>query len=523
MKTVSGNLKAATHEVEREIAAAIGAGKVSSNASDRVGYAFTGVGEPPLGRQDTGTLPGLVVQPRSAGDVQYVIRVANSHMVPVATVTSNFQSSYPVEGCIMMDCYRMKRIHEVNTMDGYAVIEPGVTFGQLLSALRPYGYRFPFGSYPETTSVVGHLMRASGAWNSWAQTGGRELANLELVLGNGELVRTGAAALPHDDWSVLSPHALCPDLTRVFIGTNVTLGVVTRATVRIWPLNEAQDFIIAGFDSMRNGVNAAVELSRAMMIEGAALYPWMAFCIFGSGFSTKEEYPERHRRAVEMLSGEPPVPLDENHQKPGGWPYYIGYFPVTGFREVVERNIDFIRGYLKGHGAEIYSEQQLRKLVGNAYDRWWVRVFREHLPPNDISRLKYGGRRIEGDAAWVLVGPPSRVIDMEPEFLKMFREEGTSWVGMAYKIVDQGRSGYLRFVFRLPEGRKTAEDLAYMRRRVLEVAGKHGVHSATPWTDGGEEQSLPAYRELLNAIKDYCDPNGIMNPRANAYGMFKSG
>jgi len=517
-EAVVRGLNPVTPQVERELVAAIGAEKVSSRVSDRVGYAFTGTGEPPLGKPDVGVLPGLVVQPRTAADVQAVVRLANRYLVPIATVTSNFQSSHPVEGCILLDCYRMNRVHEVNPLDGYAVIEPGVTFGQLQSALRPHGYRFPFGSFPETTSVVGHLMRASGAWNTWAQTGGRELANLELVLGNGELLRTGAAALPHDDWSVLSPHAICPDLTRLFIGTNATLGVVTRATVRIWPLNEAQDFIIAGFDTLRDGVEASVALSRAWMVEGAALYPWSSAHeenFFGSCFSSKEDYPPRFKKAVQRLARGKP-------EKPEGWPNYWGFFPLTGFKDVLNTNLKFIRKYLAEHGAASYTEPQLRKMVGPVYERWWARVFREHLSPNDISRLKYGGHHIEGEAAWVLVGPSSAAIKLEADFKRLFAEEGMEGRGFAYKIVDQGRTGYLRFSVHLPEGQKTPEKLAHVRMRILELAGRYGVHSVTPWTDGGEEQALLAHQELLRRIREYCDPNGILNPRARAYGMFKS-
>jgi len=137
--------------------------------------------------------------------------------------------------------------------------------------------------------------------------------------------------------------------------------------------------------------------------------------------------------------------------------------------------------------------------------------------------LKYGGHRIEGEAAWVLVGPASASIKLEKEFKELFEEEGMKGTGFGFKIVDQGRTGYLRFSVHLPPGEKTPEKLAHVRKRVLELAGKYGVHSATPWTDGGEEQSLPAYRELLRRIKEYCDPNGIMNPRAKPFGMFKSG
>ena len=63
METNAAVFNVVIPEIEAEITAAVGAGKVSSSVSDRAGYAFTGTGERPLGRPKTGTLPGLVVQP----------------------------------------------------------------------------------------------------------------------------------------------------------------------------------------------------------------------------------------------------------------------------------------------------------------------------------------------------------------------------------------------------------------------------------------------------------------------------
>jgi len=136
----------------------IGSEKVTTSDADLACYAFSGTGEPPEGQQDKGILPDIVVQPKNTKDVLEVVRLANRHIIPIYPVTTGFQSSYPHYGGIVMDLYRMNRILEINAEDGYAVVEPGVTYAQLTNKLRPLGYRFPFGSFPETTSIIGAML-----------------------------------------------------------------------------------------------------------------------------------------------------------------------------------------------------------------------------------------------------------------------------------------------------------------------------------------------------------------------------
>ncbi len=211
--------------LEYQLVNIIGRDRVTTNQADLACYAFQGTGEPPEGQANKGVMPDIVVQPTSTKQVQEVVRLANRHVIPVYPTTTGFQSSFAYYGGILMDLYRMNRILEVNIDDGYVVVEPGVTYSQLANKIRPLGYRFPFGSFPETTSVIGSLMERRALWSTWIQTSGRELSNLELVLGNGKLIRTGSGAYPgNDDWAVFSSHAQMPDYTRLFTGVYGALG-----------------------------------------------------------------------------------------------------------------------------------------------------------------------------------------------------------------------------------------------------------------------------------------------------------
>jgi len=451
----------------------IGSEKVTTSEADLACYAFSGTGEPAEGQANFGIMPDIVVQPASTRDIQEVVRLANRHVIPIYPVTTGFQSSYAYYGGIVMDMYRMNRILEINTDDGYAVVEPGVTYAQLTNKLRPLGYRFPFGSFPETTSIIGSLMERRALWSTWLQTSGRELSNLELVLGNGKLIRTGAGAYAGgEDWSVFSSHAHMPDYTRLFTGIYGALGIATKATIRIWAHNEVQKMVLTGFNDVGAALKCVRELSRAYVIEGNGMYHWGASTFFGSCFGPKDTELDRFEKISKLRTPEVEanaVPIYEKHPD---HPYLYCYLIFSGFKGEIEHRIKFAQEHVKKHGGEVYDEEQGKKVFGEfgpeIYDRWLLRGFEQHYHPQDLMRLKYGGHMIEGRAPFIYVGRPSSVPKMQDEVMRYLWSEGCKWGMFGYKLEDQARNCYFRFGIYLPEERPW-QDLAKVNDNLAEI------------------------------------------------------
>ncbi len=184
----------------------------------------------------------LVVRPRSTEQVAKVVTAANRHLVPLYAFSQGknwgLGSKLPVvDDCALVDLSAMNRILDVNTTYGYAIVEPGVTQGQLAAHLSEN--KIPFfmdvtGS-GASTSIIGNMMERGVAYNSLRA---EKLLSLQAVLGNGEIIRTGFGHFPQSKVTALCRYGTGPDLLGLFPQSNY--GIVTEATVELMPVPEHQ-------------------------------------------------------------------------------------------------------------------------------------------------------------------------------------------------------------------------------------------------------------------------------------------
>jgi 4-cresol dehydrogenase (hydroxylating) len=185
-----------------------------------------------------------VLRPSSLADVRQIIAVACSTGVPVHPISTGhnwgFGSALPPDGpTALLDLGRMNRILDVNPRFRYAVVEPGVTQGQLSDHLRGLdsALKLNVTGAGTDTSIVGNVLDR-GCGNLGARID--DLLGLEIALGNGDVMRTGRWDVEHDDTAIhYYPHGIGPDLRGLFVQSG--FGVVTKMVLRLHPANPIRE------------------------------------------------------------------------------------------------------------------------------------------------------------------------------------------------------------------------------------------------------------------------------------------
>ena len=197
----------------------------------------------------------VVVRPNSSQQVSEVVALAGRRGIPVIPYgagTGVMGGVLPVRGGIMVDLQRLNRIVEVNPADLTAVVEAGVVLQDLEEALAEHGLMPGHDPYSVGMATVGGAISTNGVGYRAAAFGpmGDQVLALEVVLPDGHILTTRA----------VPKYSAGPNLNHLFIGSEGVFGIITRATIRVFRLPEAQVFATAAFDSFDQEFNAAAEI-----------------------------------------------------------------------------------------------------------------------------------------------------------------------------------------------------------------------------------------------------------------------
>ncbi|MGW1762991.1 FAD-binding oxidoreductase [Streptomyces sp. NPDC002073] len=204
--------------------------------------------------------PAAVVLPRTTAQVQHVLRTATALRVPVVPQgarTGLSGGANASDGCIVLSLVAMDRILEISPVDRIAVVEPGVVNAVLSRAVAEHGlYYPPDPSSWEQCTIGGNIGTASGGLCCVKYGVTAEyVLGLDVVLADGRLLRTGRRT---------AKGVAGYDLTRLFVGSEGSLGVVVRAVLALRPKPPRQLALAAEFPSAA----AACEAVCAVMAAG---------------------------------------------------------------------------------------------------------------------------------------------------------------------------------------------------------------------------------------------------------------
>jgi len=200
----------------------------------------------------TWSIPAAVCTPTSVAEIAHVVRVCSHHRVPITPMAGRSSvtgAAAPARGGVALDMTAMNRILEVDPTSGIVCVEPGM-FGPDLEDELQTKHRLTVGHFPQSfeISTVGGWVASRGAGQYSTRYGKIEdiVIGLEVILADSRVVRLG-------------PHAAAaqgPELLHLFIGSEGTLGVITKVWLRAHPLPDHRRLAAYSFASLDLGISA---------------------------------------------------------------------------------------------------------------------------------------------------------------------------------------------------------------------------------------------------------------------------
>jgi glycolate oxidase len=206
--------------------------------------------------------PTCAVWAESPAQVSEILKLANRERIPViprGSGTGLSGMAVPARGGIVLDLTRMNKILKISIEDRLAVVQPGVVYADLERALAAYGFFFPPDPASGKVCTLGGNVATNAGGVKGAKYGTTRdyVLGLQVVLPDGRVMRTGSSTMKS-----VSGY----DLTRLFVGSEGTLGVVTEITLKINPKPTASSTALATFDSLEDAGRAVSQIMYSGII-----------------------------------------------------------------------------------------------------------------------------------------------------------------------------------------------------------------------------------------------------------------
>lgn len=486
----------------------------------------------PMGRTTGFKLPHVVVYPKSTEEVQQVMLIASKYRVPVIPVSGQSMSTIICPGGIVVDLTSMNKIHKIDLEHGYAVVEAGVTIGQLKRAIGP-NFIIAKGSYPESYCVLSPLI-ANLAQHSFINRMLHQIIGMEIVMPDGTILYTGSMLFGDltDHWSDFeASFTLLKDL---FLPACGSTGIVTKAAIRLWPVLDRAAIFVYGFNNFASAYRFTHAISKSPMIDQTMVFPWVSVGFFGGG---------------SLMFGldwfECRANCDQDDPRRDLFPYpYFAFIQTRGYKEEVEA-VEKVAQRIAGQfdGRYLPEDHLFRWPALGGWYIWLLMTYLQRTPEElseYIERLPPHIRdeyRKEPSHPWdeyynypgIIAGPVDEIIRFYDGLKMKLKELGWPNFGFYTRMIHYGQTPWFRFFPFLdapsPEEEKKA--CAIIDSVMEWVFSNYNVYPGGATWFYANDPNNPAevvgrakpVRRLLRAIQREFDPENILRPVAKKYTL----
>jgi len=432
--------------------------------------------------------PDAVVKAHTRDEIVSLVRFANENRVPLipAVARTNLGGlCLPDHGGVIVDLTEMRRIIEVNENEMYALIEPGVTFGDISAYLKEKhpSIRFGYPLSPPYTSVcancicdgLANLSMRHGAMSEWVN-------GMEVVLPSGEVIVTGAGAVS----PVWFGHAPIPDLDGLIFSWQGTTGIVTKMAVQLWPNLPLRKRMFLLVGTHIDAFNLMRRFCRTMMFDDIGGMTWpTGKMLFG----------------IKRPAGKDPT-------EPGAFVYldFSGNIP-----EEIDCKLKMVRTVLARARAEGVKSEDPIMLEDIVKLNERFAKFAEFPTTLDFL-LDHGG----GGLTWVGTYGPTAAWDEAANRAEQIMAKHGFAPTMVLRPMKGGHFGVFRVItiFDKKDAAET-ERVRQCNRELGRMALDLGfvIYKTPAWAvEMMLERMNPETHALMKRIKKLLDPNNIMNP-----------
>ena len=457
-----------------ELADAVGAENISSNAADQLGHSIDYYWIPEMwhDRGRDNPKPEFIVHPGSAQETAKVLRIANHYKIPVTPWGGGSGSqggALPMYGGIILDTKRMNKILSIDTESLTVTCETGINAQHLEWAVEKLGFSTMHLPASIACATIGGFLAHRGTGVLSTKYGKIEdmVMSLEVVTPQGEIINT----LP------VPRHASGPDLTQLYLGSEGTLGLISKVTLKIHPIPETRKFHAFLFKSMH----------EAMVAGGTIMRSRLRPCVI-----RLYDEPETARLIKRVLG------IDKE-----------GAYLVFGF-DGPEAMVDLEME----EAIAICRKENPEDLGAELGQAWWDNRYKFFYPPYMFHMPQAFGTL---DTVATFANIEKVYWAMKEAVAKDFPE--ATFIGHYSHWYEWGCMLYARFIVDKPPEDPEAATAYYNQiwnvaiRAAIANGGVINEHHGVGLKLGRMMKELygPAFK-VLTDIKEVMDPNNIMNP-----------
>ncbi|MFC1900023.1 FAD-binding oxidoreductase [Chloroflexota bacterium] len=446
--------------------------------------------------------PACIVRPENSADIQTIINLANETLTPLIPVSSgppHFRGdTVPgTGGALIVDLSGMKKIIEVDRARRVAMVEPGVTYEELIPAAEKEGIRLNMPLLPrKTKSVVGSMLeREPVIMPKYQWDISDPLACVEVVFGNGEIFRTGQAAGPgtvEEQWSVggiqKAPYGPgVASLHRIIQGAQGTTGIVTWASMRCEILPGLEEPFMVGSSTLGGLLDLTSWLIRLRMVNECFILNNTNL----AAISTKK-WPDEYQAFKDVL------------------PTWILLYNVAGYEYFPEERIS---SHVKGITdiAQRLGIETVKAIGGISANEVLKAV-------QNPSGEPYWKLRYKGSCQDTLFLTINDKLEAQINAMNNLAEKtgySVSDMGVYIQPIVQGTGCHCEFnLFYNPENLSETNRVKELSASAVKTLMANGAFFSRPY---GENTGMITNKDaatvsVLSKLKYIFDPNHIMNP-----------